>query len=158
MASAVVNELPLAEVLPPLASSTCDSSSEAACWTGFARADGMGELTERCCAAGRVPLGGGEFWGEVCPADDGGAAETCNGCFVDHLQYEHNASRMFDHLQRGETDLAQPPFSLPFVAPIQGVPTPRSPLARWPPVCVEDKDGGVEDRLHTTSKGSLMPK
>lgn len=59
------------------------------------------------------------------------------------------------------TDRAHPPFSVPRTAPIQGVPTPRSPVVL---VVVDelsevdDVVGGVEDRLHATSNGSFTPK
>ena len=71
-----MNELPLAEVLPPLGSSICDSSSET-----VGRLTGV--LAERAWR-GRVVCGGDDVMGEDEP-EVGGLADTCNGCFVDHL-------------------------------------------------------------------------
>lgn len=110
-------------------------------------------LTERPCGPGRVfdvevvACGDApdedEFEDEF---EDGGAAETCKGCFVD---------------QR-----AHPPFSPPLVAPIHGVPTPSSPFGLvsepgpWWAALDDDDDGGggVDERLQTTSKGSFTPR
>lgn len=76
----MVNELPLAVVLG--GSSSCDSSIETGgVWPDFARL--MGVLAERMCETGRA----GDGVGDVGSADAiGGLADTCNGCFVDHLQ------------------------------------------------------------------------
>ena len=55
------------------------------------------------------------------------------------------------------TDLAQPPFSLPRIAPIQGVPTP-SRLAALDSELDDECIGGVEDLLQIQSNGSFTPR
>jgi len=98
-----------------------------------------GLLVERECDDGRDGDDDGVL---VFDDDDEGLEdETCNGCLVDHR--------------------AHPPLSPPLMAPTHGVPTPSRPFPLTFPDAEEpeaDDEGGALERLHTTSKGSLIPR